>query len=102
MLGLRQVQCPGTNAEGISGRHSRSIHWPEDRTHIERVWKEGNGDCRQELVLIGRDMDPQALTTMLDECLLTDEELSTDKGAWHLRFTDPFPEWTLESDGMAG
>jgi G3E family GTPase len=78
------------------------IHWPEDRTHIERVWKEGNGDCRQELVLIGRDMDPQALTTMLDECLLTDEELSTDEGAWHLRFTDPFPEWTLESDGMAG
>ena len=78
------------------------IHWPEDRTHIERVWKEGNGDCRQELVLIGRDMDPQALTTMLDECLLTDEELSTDEGAWHLRFTDPFPEWTLDSDGMAG
>ena len=78
------------------------IHWPEDRTHIERVWKEGNGDCRQELVLIGRDMDPQALTTMLDKCLLTDEELSTDEGAWHLRFTDPFPEWTLESDGMAG
>ena len=89
-------------ADASSCQRVSSKRAAEDRTHIERVWKEGNGDCRQELVLIGRDMDPQALTTMLDECLLTDEELSTDEGAWHLRFTDPFPEWTLESDGMAG
>ncbi len=68
------------------------------RTHIERVWMDGNGDCRQELVLIGRDMDPQALTLMLDECLLTEEELSTNEQTWNLDFIDPFPEWNVVAD----
>ena len=49
-------------------------HWPEDRAHIDRVWMEGNGDCRQEIVLIGQNMNQEALTEMLDDCLLTEEE----------------------------
>ena len=69
--------------------------WPEDRTHVDRVWQEGNGDCRQEIVLIGRNMDRQSLVAMLDDCLLTEHELSSDETTWPIRFTDPFPEWKL-------
>lgn len=72
-----------------------SRYWPEDRSHIDRVWEDGNGDCRQEIVLIGREMDQKALTAMFDECLLTEEELSTDEKKWNKYFTDPFPEWSV-------
>jgi G3E family GTPase len=75
-------------------------HWPEDISHIERVWKAGNGDCRQEIVLIGRGMDQEALIDMLDDCLLTDEELSSDEKNWNMQFTDPFPEWQVVADTL--
>ena len=73
------------------------VHWPEDRSHIERVWVDGNGDCRQEIVLIGRDMDQESLTAMLDDCLLTDDEISTNEKNWNNQFSDPFPEWKVEA-----
>ena len=72
-------------------------YWPEDRSHIERVWVDGNGDCRQEIVLIGREMDQEALTAMLDDCLLTDDEISTNEKNWNNQFSDPFPEWKVEA-----
>jgi len=70
--------------------------WPEDRTHIERVWREGNGDCRQEMVLIGQNMDQEALVAKLDACLLTEEELASDEKTWSQVFNDPFPAWDME------
>ena len=70
-------------------------HWPEDHSHIDRVWKGANGDCRQEIVLIGRHMDREALTAMLDACLLTEEELATDEKKWRKSFPDPFPKWRM-------
>lgn len=73
-------------------------HWPEDRSHIERVWEDGNGDCRQEIVLIGRGMDRKGLISMLDHCLLTEAELSTDEQNWQNQFVDPFPEWEMDGD----
>lgn len=72
-------------------------HWPEDRAHIERVWQANNGDCRQEIVLIGRNMDREALTAMLDACLLTEDELNTNEQKWHKLFPDPFPKWEMKS-----
>ena len=81
------------------GRPTAS-YWPDDRSHIDRVWRDGNGDCRQELVLIGRNMDQQALVAMLDECLLTEYELSSDETTWPLRFTDPFPEWQVGENAI--
>jgi len=73
-------------------------HWPEDPAElaeIERVSKGENGDCRQEIVLIGSEMDREALTSMLDAALLTDEELAIEKDEWEARFHDPFPEWNM-------
>ena len=74
-------------------------HWPEDTSHIDRVWKGNNGDCRQELVLIGKDMDQEALTDMLDECLLTEEEVATNERKWTKLFSDPFPKWEIGNPG---
>jgi len=73
--------------------------WPEDRAHIDRVWKGGNGDCRQEIVLIGRNMDCDALTAMLDDCLLTEEEIATNEVTWTTLFPDPFPKWDMKMLG---
>ncbi|MEM9283200.1 MAG: zinc metallochaperone GTPase ZigA [Verrucomicrobiota bacterium] len=73
--------------------------WPKDEeelAEIKRVSKPPNGDCRQELVLIGSDMNRKALTKMLDSALLTDDELSMEKDEWKARFHDPFPEWALD------
>jgi len=69
--------------------------WPEDQTHIKRAWKGNNGDCRQEIVLIGQNMDQEALTAMFDACLLTKEELASDQTEWPARFNDTFPKWEM-------
>ena len=34
---------------------------------------------------------------MLDDCLLTDDEISTDEKNWNIQFSDPFPEWKVEA-----
>jgi G3E family GTPase len=70
-------------------------HWPEDSRHIERTWKEPNGDCRQEIVLIGTQMDRSALTGMLDAALLTPDELAIPEARWPKLFKDPFPRWKM-------
>ena len=67
-------------------------YWPKDSSHIEREWDGENGDCRQQLVLIGRNLDQAALIKMLDDCLLTDEEIALGEEQWR-SFSDPFPEW---------
>ena len=55
--------------------------WPTDETTVASIradFENGNGwqwgDRRQELVVIGVDLDEAALTKTLDECLLNDEE----------------------------
>ncbi|MEM7600830.1 MAG: zinc metallochaperone GTPase ZigA [Verrucomicrobiota bacterium] len=76
-------------------------HWPTDEAglaEIKKSWKAPNGDCRQEIVLIGSGMDQEALTAMLDSALLTEEELAKDEFTWGDRFTDPFPEWRVGID----
>ena len=76
-------------------------HWPTEPAELaelKKTWKEPNGDCRQEIVLIGSGMDRDALTVMLDEALLTSEELATDESTWAENFTDPFPEWRAAID----
>ncbi|MGI9442092.1 MAG: zinc metallochaperone GTPase ZigA [Rubripirellula sp.] len=73
-------------------------HWPEVesiRAEIENRWNEEVGDCRQELVFIGIGMDEIELYDSLQECLLTDEEMSLGIEAW-LEFDDPFPEWNVQ------
>ncbi|KKW76967.1 zinc metallochaperone GTPase ZigA [Acinetobacter modestus] len=70
-------------------------HWPEDqnsRNAIERNWDDLTGDARQEIVLIGIDMDQTALTAQFDACLLTDDEMALGAKEWEL-FDNPFTGW---------
>jgi G3E family GTPase len=71
-------------------------HWPEDqnsRDAIERNWHDLTGDARQEIVLIGMDMDQDALTAQFDACLLTDDEMALGANEWE-QFDNPFTGWT--------
>lgn len=70
-------------------------YWPKDPESlhfIDRSWDPAVGDARQELVLIGIDMDEAALRRRLDACLLTDAEMAAGPQGWG-DYQDPFPVW---------
>jgi G3E family GTPase len=67
-------------------------HDPETRAFFTKVWRQPYGDRRQEIVLIGKDMDRAALTAMFDKALLTSAEVQRGPKAWS-RLHDPFPVW---------
>lgn len=70
-------------------------YWPEDaawRAAIQKVWKPIHGDRRQEIVLIGQNMDREALTRGFDACLLSDLQFGVGPKAW-TKLPDPFPQW---------
>jgi G3E family GTPase len=72
-------------------------YWPDDteaRTRIYTNMVEPYGDRRQEIVLIGVNMDKEALTSMLDKALLTDQEMEGGPEAWK-KFEDPFEEFNI-------
>ncbi|MBP0591121.1 GTP-binding protein [Paraburkholderia sp. LEh10] len=55
------------------------------------------GDRRQELVLIGVDLDRSQWRAKFDACLLTDDEYALGAEGWRT-LADPFPAWDLEDD----
>ncbi|GIW02040.1 zinc metallochaperone GTPase ZigA [Roseiflexus sp.] len=67
---------------------------PEDEAYLAQVWHSQWGDRRQELVLIGQDMDEAALRARLDACLLTDDEMALAPEGW-AQFDDPFGTWSV-------
>jgi G3E family GTPase len=72
--------------------------WPEEAlAQIAASWQEPYGDRRQELVVIGRNLDREALVARLDACLLDDAELAQGPAAW-ARLPDPFGPWTDDDD----
>lgn len=69
--------------------------WPDDPEYVAMIrasWVEDVGDARQELVLIGIDMDEGALRRQLDACLLTDKEMALGPPVW-VTWQNPFPDW---------
>jgi G3E family GTPase len=73
-----------------------SSAWPESDPEtlrlLEEVWEEPFGDRRQELVLIGHELDKEGLTALLDAALLTDVEMLDGFEVWKT-YDDPFAEW---------
>ena len=71
--------------------------WPDDpliHHQIKRHFESPYGDRRQELVVIGHDLDEADFRRRLDRCLLTDEEFAAGPDAWS-RYEDPIHEWEL-------
>ena len=70
--------------------------WPESDEDIRAILADSRkpwGDRRQELVIIGQDLDQSRLTDLLDACLLTDAEMQLGPDGWLAAFKDPFLEW---------
>ena len=91
-------QAGGLMRHGFAGRWWRFVpkaQWPQDDDSsqvIMRSWEAETGDCRQELVFIGQNIDFGRLTIELDECLLTDAEMAAGMASWRL-MPDPFGDW---------
>ena len=92
-------QAGGIARYGFAGMFWHSVprdSWPKDEEGLENIyklWEEPFGDMRQELVFIGQGLDQEGIIKILEDCLLTDEELLKGKEYW-LGLKDPFPEWT--------
>jgi len=69
--------------------------WPKDPEAVALIrakWHPEVGDARQELVMIGMDMDETALRAGLDACLLNDAEMAQGPTAW-MQWENPFDGW---------
>lgn len=55
---------------------------PEFKAAILKDFEGEQGDRRQEMVFIGKDMDEQKIRGIIEHCLLTDDELSKGKDVW--------------------
>ena len=67
-------------------------NWPDDQESLQWIqtkWEEPHGDRRQEVVLIGIDLDRDRLCELLDSCLLSDEEMAAGPSVWRT-WTDRF------------
>jgi G3E family GTPase len=101
---------------------SKGFFWLASRPRLAGFWSQAGGACRsepagywvtrgqdgelisselapvkgkQELVLIGIDINEEQLTEMLDACLLSDSEIATGEESWK-DLKDPFSPWILQ------
>ena len=68
---------------------------PELLAELNSVWDDEWGDRRQELMIVGQDLDLAAARSALDACLLTDTEMQAGPQTWRL-MDDPFGTWDRE------
>jgi len=75
--------------------------WPTDidQKELKEGFDPEVGDRRQELVLIGRNLDQTSFTNILTKCLLSEDEFQLGETNWKGVFSDPFPAWpTIDSE----
>ncbi|MCQ6256060.1 zinc metallochaperone GTPase ZigA [Pseudomonas sp. Q11] len=95
-------QAGGLMRHGFAGRWWRFVpksQWPQDEESTAAIlknWLPATGDCRQELVFIGQNIDFTQLTAELDACLLSDAEMAQGVDSWRL-LPDPFGPWHEEA-----
>ncbi|WP_423204576.1 zinc metallochaperone GTPase ZigA [Pseudomonas kribbensis] len=95
-------QAGGLMRHGFAGRWWRFVpkdQWPQDQESTAAImenWTASVGDCRQELVFIGQNIDFAQLKSALDDCLLTDAEMALGVEGWRL-LADPFGPWHDEA-----
>ncbi|SDQ26194.1 GTPase, G3E family [Pseudomonas sp. UC 17F4] len=91
-------QAGGMMRHGFAGRWWRFVpreQWPQDEqssAQIFKNWTAECGDCRQELVFIGQNIDFARLDAELSSCLLDDAEMAAGVNSWR-QLPDPFGPW---------
>jgi len=92
-------QAGGTMQHSCAGRWWASVpkeQWQSDYiADIMAQWQEPFGDCRQELVFIGQNINQNQAIAELNACLLTDAELAAGETVWK-NYPDDFPIWFSE------
>jgi len=94
-------QAGGIARYGFAGMFWRAVpkeNWPTDEDYLASInenWVEPFGDMRQELVFIGQNLDQDAITKALNDCLLSEQEVLLGRAHWGT-LQDPFPAWEQE------
>ena len=68
------------------------VHDAGEFAAIKKLWDPAWGDRRQELAVIGVDLDESHVRQELNACLLTDREMRLGPAGWQ-SLPDPFPRW---------
>ncbi|ENO90238.1 zinc metallochaperone GTPase ZigA [Thauera linaloolentis] len=98
MLAGSWSQAGAVARHGVAGYWWAAVppeRWPQDPESVAAIranWDDEVGDARQELVLIGIDMDEAMLRECFDLCLLTDTEMARGPESW-AAWHNPFPDW---------
>ncbi|WP_130803766.1 zinc metallochaperone GTPase ZigA [Acinetobacter ihumii] len=91
-------QAGAVARHGVAGHWWASVpedHWPSDPESlvaIRKNWDSDTGDARQEIVIIGMDMDESYLIAQFDACLLSDAEMAMGPEGWQQMY-NPFEAW---------
>ena len=94
--------CVQLNLSGKWWAATVEEEWPGDAEALAEVrqgFQGAYGDRRQEIVFIGMDMDRVVIESLLEECLLTDEEMAEGPAAW-TNYQDPLPAIENEQEDI--
>jgi G3E family GTPase len=93
-----------TRAMGFFWSAVDPSEWPTDGEELAEIranLQGAYGDRRTEIVLIGRDMDKEALIAQFDAALLAEDEFLHGPLVW-AQLADPFPSWMPDVPSYAG
>jgi G3E family GTPase len=72
--------------------------WPENlEKAIAPLWQEPYGDRQQEIIWIGQSLDKEAVTAILDECLVSDEEMEAGPDVWKRHCHDSYEDEEIDA-----
>ena len=97
LAGTQFTVKPGPAWWAVIPRHQ----WPDglqEEMQRDGIWEDEHGDRRNEIVCIGRGIDHDAASALLDACLLTDEEMAAGEDSWR-EMADPFVKQLGSGDG---
>ncbi|MCB1147115.1 MAG: zinc metallochaperone GTPase ZigA [Leptospiraceae bacterium] len=95
-LALLWSQAGGSAGIETAGYWWDAIHrddWPQEKEQQDEIlqdWDKDFGDRRQEIVIIGKDMDEQFIRNGFEKALVTDDELKQGRNIWE-KSRDPSP-----------
>jgi len=72
-------------------KRTQYLAFKENQNEIESDWDKIFGDCKNEIVFIGQDMNKEQIKIDLDRCIISDADL--DKEIWKKGYAD---EWPIE------